>query len=89
VNSTRGDTVVMKRPRTKGAEPEIIASPEADQARAKALLREEQQRDGQQAMIEYQEEQKAMQRKTARLRAQRLARDQRETKKANANKKRK
>ena len=44
--------------------------------RAEALFKKEQQlRDGQQVMAEYQDELRAMQEKTARLRALRLARD--------------
>jgi hypothetical protein len=44
--------------------------------RAEALFKKEQQlADGQQAMAEYQAELRAMQEKTARLRALRLARD--------------
>jgi hypothetical protein len=44
--------------------------------RAEALFKKEQQlREGQQAMAEYQAELRAMQEKTARLRALRLARD--------------
>jgi hypothetical protein len=46
------------------------------QRRAGALLKKEQQlRDGQQAMAEYQAELQATREKTARLRALRLARD--------------
>jgi len=46
------------------------------QRRAEALFKKEQQlRDGQQAMAEYQTEVHAMREKTARLRALRLARD--------------
>ena len=50
----------------------------SDQAhrRAEALFKEEQQlREGQQAMANYQDELRAMREKTARLRALRLARD--------------
>ena len=44
--------------------------------RAEALFKKEQQsREGQEAMAEYQAEPRAMQEKTARLRALRLARD--------------
>jgi hypothetical protein len=44
--------------------------------RAEALFKKEQQlREGQQAMAEYQAELRAMREKTARLRALRLARD--------------
>ena len=44
--------------------------------RAEALFKKEQQlREGQQAMAEYQDELRAMGEKTARLRALRLARD--------------
>jgi hypothetical protein len=44
--------------------------------RAEALFKKEQQlREGQQAMTEYQAERRAMREKTARLRALRLARD--------------
>jgi hypothetical protein len=46
------------------------------QRRAEALFKKEQQlREGQKAMAEYQAKQHAMQEKTARLRALRLARD--------------
>ena len=53
-------------------------STNADEAhrRAEALFKKEQQRrEGQQAMAEYQTELRAMREKTARLRALRLARD--------------
>jgi hypothetical protein len=50
--------------------------------RAQALFKKEQQlREGQQAMAEYQAQQHAMREKTARLRALRLARDAADKKK--------
>jgi hypothetical protein len=56
--------------------------------RAQALFKKEQQlRDGQQAMAKYQAELRAMQEKTARLRALRLARDAARQKTTPANQK--
>ena len=50
--------------------------PDPARARAEALFKkEEQRREGEQAMAEYQAERKATLEKTARLRALRLARD--------------
>jgi hypothetical protein len=51
-------------------------NPDPARARAEALFKkEEQRREGEQAMAEYQAERKATLEKTARLRALRLARD--------------
>ena len=56
--------------------------------RAEALFKKEQQsREGQQAMAEYQAELRAMREKTARLRALRLARDPANQKTPPANRK--
>ena len=56
--------------------PALSTNSEDAQRRAGALLKKEQQlRDGQQAMAEYQAELQATREKTARLRALRLARD--------------
>jgi hypothetical protein len=56
--------------------------------RAEALFKKEQQlREGQQTMAEYQAELRAMREKTARLRALRLARDAANQKKPPANQK--
>jgi hypothetical protein len=54
----------------------LSINPDPARARAEALFKkEEQRREGEQAMAEYQAERKATLEKTARLRALRLARD--------------
>jgi hypothetical protein len=60
----------------------VSTNTEETQRRAQSLFKKEQQlREGQQAMAEYQAQLHAMREKTARLRALRLARDAADTKK--------
>jgi hypothetical protein len=68
----------------KGSNPLPAVS---EEALAKRLAKEQQRREGEDAMVEYKARQRATQRKTSRLRVLRLARDSAATETARSKKK--